>query len=134
MTQRLLVRLGSIFRFILKYAELSFRNVPDARYQAGMLRQLSFVSGDTTVVGSYHIVTMGQVYKSTILDALVGQIEKVRHGGIAIVHGVWNGAVPLKTKKLTSAFTFCLERLISSYTRKRRIQGFPAISWVLGCA
>lgn len=63
-----------------------------ARYQAGMLRQLSFVSGDTTVVGSYHIVSMGQVYKQTILDALVGQIEKVRHGGIAIVHDLSQAA------------------------------------------
>ncbi|KAG8986369.1 hypothetical protein FRB90_004055, partial [Tulasnella sp. 427] len=58
------------------------------RYQSAMLRQLSFVSGDATVVGSYHIVSMGQVYKQTILDALSGQIDKVRHGGIAIVHDV----------------------------------------------
>ncbi|KAG8911207.1 hypothetical protein FRC01_005845 [Tulasnella sp. 417] len=63
-----------------------------ARYQASMLRQLSFVSGDTTVVGSYHIVSMGQVYKQTILDALVGQMDKVRHGGIAIVHDLTQAA------------------------------------------
>ncbi|KAG8903847.1 hypothetical protein FRB99_002662 [Tulasnella sp. 403] len=77
------------------------------RYQAQMLRQLAFVSGDTTIVGAYHTVTMGQFYKQTVVDSLVGQLEKIRHGGIVVIHDVTQtsrGNASFKAFKLSRAY------------------------------
>lgn len=65
-----------------------------------MLRQLSFVNGESTVVGSYFVVQMGQYFKQVILDSLVGQLDRIRHGGIILVHGMLRHCCEL-AKELT---------------------------------
>ena len=58
-----------------------------ARYQASMLRSLKEVQADDAIVGFYQSNTLGAFYKQTLLDLQALHQEKLRHGGIVVVHG-----------------------------------------------
>ncbi len=103
-----------------------------------MLRQLSFVSGDTSVVGSYHTVSLGQFYKQSVVESLVNQMERVRHGGVALVHGqfcfswptssvVDEGLLNLDTSQVArGAASFKAFRLSPGYLAARKAGRFHA--------
>lgn len=59
-----------------------------ARYQAAMLRSLKEVQADDAVVGFYQSNSLGAFFKQSLLDMQAVHQEKLRHGGIVIVHGM----------------------------------------------
>lgn len=65
----------------------TFQLCTDAQYQRKMLSAMKDVKGAHNVVGYYHTVSLGQFFKQSVVDSLVGGLEKTRHGGVVIVHG-----------------------------------------------
>lgn len=59
-----------------------------ARYQASMLRSLKEVQADDSVIGFYQATTLGAFFNQTLIDTQAIHQEKLRHGGIVIVHGM----------------------------------------------
>ncbi|KAG8936520.1 hypothetical protein FRC03_002510 [Tulasnella sp. 419] len=59
-----------------------------SRYQASMLRALHEVQGDDNIVGFYQSTSMGAFYRQSLLDTQATHHEKLRHGGIVLVHDV----------------------------------------------
>lgn len=57
------------------------------RYQTSMLRALKEVRADDSVVGFYQSTTMGAFFNQTLVDTQAIHREKLRHGGIVVVHG-----------------------------------------------
>ena len=57
------------------------------RYQTAMLRALKEVRADDSVVGFYQSTTMGAFFSQTLVDTQAIHQEKLRHGGIVVVHG-----------------------------------------------
>ncbi|KIJ40168.1 hypothetical protein M422DRAFT_257000, partial [Sphaerobolus stellatus SS14] len=57
-----------------------------ARYQNAMLRSLKEVHGDDSVVGFYQCTTYGAFFTHTLVESLATQREKLRRGGVVIVH------------------------------------------------
>lgn len=58
------------------------------RYQASMLRSLKEVRADDSVVGFYQSTTMGAFFRQTMLDTQALHQDRLRHGGIIVVHDV----------------------------------------------
>ena len=52
-----------------------------------MLRSLKEVQADDSVVGFYQATTLGAFFNQTLLDTQAIHQDKLRHGGIVIVHG-----------------------------------------------
>jgi translation initiation factor 3 subunit H len=59
-----------------------------ARYQASLLRSLKDVQRDDNLVGFYQASSLGAHLSSALIDGLVSQRERLRHGGIVVVHGM----------------------------------------------
>lgn len=53
-----------------------------------MLRSLSEVGSADSVVGFYQCVKLGAFFKQSIVEAQAIHQEKLRHGGVVIVHGM----------------------------------------------
>ncbi|KAE9411035.1 hypothetical protein BT96DRAFT_961670 [Gymnopus androsaceus JB14] len=78
-----------------------------ARYQASMLRSLKEVQGDDNVVGFYQASTLGAFFSQNLIDLQALHHEKLRHGGIVVVHDVSQtarGNASFRAFRLTSAF------------------------------
>lgn len=58
-----------------------------ARYQTSMLRSLKEVQGDDNVVGFYQATALGAFFNQTLIDTQAIHQERLRHGGVVIVHG-----------------------------------------------
>lgn len=58
-----------------------------ARYQTSMLRSLKEVQADDSIIGFYQSNTLGAFFKQNLLELQAVHQEKLRHGGIVIVHG-----------------------------------------------
>jgi hypothetical protein len=80
--QKLLVRAVSGMAVKVRLTRLYL-----ARHQASMLRSLKEVQGDDSVVGFYQATTLGSFFNQTLVDTQAIHQEKLRHGGIVIVHG-----------------------------------------------
>jgi hypothetical protein len=52
-----------------------------------MLRSLKEVQADDGVVGFYQVTTLGAFFNQTLVDTQAIHQEKLRHGGVVIVHG-----------------------------------------------
>ena len=52
-----------------------------------MLRSLKEVQGDDSIVGFYQATTLGSFYNQSLVETQAIQQEKLRHGGIVVVHG-----------------------------------------------
>lgn len=52
-----------------------------------MLRSLKEVQGDDNVVGFYQATVLGAFFNQTLVDTQAIHQERLRHGGVAIVHG-----------------------------------------------
>ncbi|KIJ68366.1 hypothetical protein HYDPIDRAFT_106552 [Hydnomerulius pinastri MD-312] len=78
-----------------------------ARYQASMLRSLKEVQGDDNVVGLYQATTLGAFYNQSLVDTQAIHQDRLRHGGVVIVHDISQtarGNASFRAFKLTSAF------------------------------
>lgn len=73
-------------RWLLRVNESCTPILPD-RYQNAMLRALKEVRADDSVVGFYQSTTMGAFFSQTLVDTQAIHQEKLRHGGIVVVHG-----------------------------------------------
>lgn len=76
--------------FVRRFLQVEFLIVAElyaARYQAQMLRSLKEVNADDTIVGFYQTTSMGAFYQQSLVDQLVSHQDKLRHGGVAVVHG-----------------------------------------------
>ena len=52
-----------------------------------MLRSLKEVQADDSVVGFYQATTLGAFFHQTLVDAQAVHQDKLRHGGVVVVHG-----------------------------------------------
>lgn len=52
-----------------------------------MLRSLKEVQADDSVIGFYQATTLGAFFNQSLVDTQAVHQEKLRHGGIVIVHG-----------------------------------------------
>lgn len=57
------------------------------RYQAQMLRSLKEVGSVDSIVGFYQATRLGAFLKQPLVEAQAIHQEKLRHGGIVIIHG-----------------------------------------------
>lgn len=57
------------------------------RYQSQMLRSLSEVGSADGVVGFYQCVKLGAFFKQSLVETQAIHQDKLRHGGVVIVHG-----------------------------------------------
>ena len=53
-----------------------------------MLRSLKEVQADDSVVGFYQSNTLGAFYKQSLIDLQATHQERLRHGGVVVVHGM----------------------------------------------
>lgn len=58
-----------------------------ARYQSTMLRSMKEVRSDDSVVGFYQSTTLGAFFSQTLVESLAAQRDRLRRGGVVIVHG-----------------------------------------------
>ena len=59
-----------------------------------MLRSLKEVQADDSVIGFYQGMTLGSFFNQTLVDTQAIHQEKLRHGGIVIVHGALHSGPP----------------------------------------
>lgn len=84
-----------------------------ARFQAAMLRSLKEVQADDSVVGFYQAMTLGSFFNQTLVDTQAIHQEKLRHGGIVIVHDMSQtarGNASFQAFRLTKAFLDAYKR------------------------
>ncbi|KZS96137.1 hypothetical protein SISNIDRAFT_473518 [Sistotremastrum niveocremeum HHB9708] len=83
-------------------------NCDAARYQASMLRALKEVQVDDNVVGFYQTISLGAYLLPSIKDMQAVHQEKLRHGGVVVVHDVTQssrGIASFRAFRLTKNFT-----------------------------
>ena len=85
-----------------------------ARYQASMLRSLKEVQADDSVIGFYQGMTLGSFFNQSLVDTQAIHQEKLRHGGIVIVHGA---SAPAPERGVERALSFCHFRHLADRTR-----------------
>ncbi|GJJ08848.1 hypothetical protein Clacol_003068 [Clathrus columnatus] len=81
-----------------------------ARYQSAMLRSLKEVQSDDSIVGFYQSTTLGAFFSQTLVDSLAAQRDRLRRGGVVVVHARGNAA--FRAFRLTPSF-------IDAYKRKK---------------
>jgi translation initiation factor 3 subunit H len=79
-------------------------NVSTARHQGAMLRSLKEVQADDSVVGFYQATTLGAFFNQSLLETQAIHQEKLRHGGIVIVHGPYLGTSALNDAQTLQTF------------------------------
>lgn len=92
-----------------------------------MLRSLKEVQADDNVVGFYQAMALGSFFNQTLVETQAIHQEKLRHGGVVIVHGVL-----FTCSKPFEAHTFVTRRF-ADYTRECLFQGVPTDKGVSGC-
>ncbi|KAF8237781.1 hypothetical protein L208DRAFT_1388710 [Tricholoma matsutake] len=78
-----------------------------ARYQASMLRSLKEVQADDSVVGFYQATTLGAFLNQTLVDTQAIHQDKLRHGGVVVVHDLSStarGNASFRGYRLSKAF------------------------------
>ena len=65
------------------------------RYQSQMLRSLNEVGSTDIIVGFYQSAKLGAFFKQSLVEAQAMHQEKLRHGGVVIVHGVICAPTPM---------------------------------------
>ncbi|GBE78208.1 Eukaryotic translation initiation factor 3 subunit H [Sparassis crispa] len=84
-----------------------------ARYQAAMLRSLKEVQADDSVVGFYQAMALGSFFSQNLVETQAFHQDKLRHGGIVIVHDVTQtarGNASFRAFRLTKAFLDAYKR------------------------
>lgn len=78
-----------------------------------MLRSLKEVQADDSVVGFYQAMTLGSFFNQTLVETQAIHQEKLRHGGIVIVHDMSQtarGNASFRAFRLTKAFFDAFKR------------------------
>jgi len=78
-----------------------------ARYQASMLRSLREVHSDDSVVGFYQATSLGAFFNQTLVDTQAIHQDKLRHGGVIVIHDITQtarGNMTFRAFRLTAAF------------------------------
>ena len=88
-----------------------------ARYQASMLRSLKEVQADDSVIGFYQGMTLGSFFNQSLVDTQAIHQEKLRHGGIVIVHGASAPAPERGVERALSFLSFQTSRRPHEVTR-----------------
>lgn len=91
-----------------------------------MLRSLKEVQGDDNVVGFYQATALGAFFNQTLIDTQAIHQERLRHGGVVIVHGdlnlsCWTG------KEING-----VDRCFANSTRERVVPGVQTDVFVYG--
>jgi len=84
-----------------------------ARFQAAMLRSLKEVQADDSVVGFYQAMTLGSFFNQALVDTQAIHQERLRHGGVVIVHDMSQAArgnASFRAFRLTRAFLDAYKR------------------------
>ncbi|KAI0830680.1 hypothetical protein BC628DRAFT_1355112 [Trametes gibbosa] len=84
-----------------------------SRYQAAMLRSLKDVQADDSVIGFYQGMTLGSFFNQTLVETQAIHQERLRHGGIIIVHDISQtarGNASFRAFRLTRAFLDAYKR------------------------
>lgn len=61
--------------------------VSTARFQGSMLRSLKEVQSDDSVVGFYLATNTGAFFNTSLTDMQAIHQERLRQGGVVIIHG-----------------------------------------------
>ncbi|KAJ4486237.1 translation initiation factor 3 subunit 3 [Lentinula aciculospora] len=91
-----------------------------ARYQASMLRSLKEVQGDDSIVGFYQASTLGAFFNQNLIDLQAIHQDKLRHGGVVVVHDISQtarGNASFRAFRLTTAFLDAYKK--SSFSTSR---------------
>jgi translation initiation factor 3 subunit H len=67
-----------------------------------MLRSLKEVQADDSVAGFYQATTLGAFFNQTLVDTQAIHQDKLRHGGVVVVHGALLSSWP-EYRKFTCA-------------------------------
>ena len=78
-----------------------------------MLRSLKEVQADDSVIGFYQATMLGAFLNQTLVDTQAIHQDKLRHGGIVIVHGEH---IASKKSTLLTYLHMCLERPVANDT------------------
>ena len=89
-----------------------------------MLRSLKEVQADDSVIGFYQGMTLGSFFNQTLVDTQAIHQDRLRHGGVVIVHGAYN-SVP-RTCLCMFQRASCHNRHLADRTRERVFPGVPA--------
>ncbi|EMD42222.1 hypothetical protein CERSUDRAFT_110754 [Gelatoporia subvermispora B] len=84
-----------------------------ARYQAAMMRSLKEVQADDSIVGFYQAMTLGSFFNQTLIETQAIHQERLRHGGIVVVHDLSQtarGNAAFRAFRLTKAFFDAFKR------------------------
>lgn len=87
-----------------------------------MLRSLKEVHADDSVIGFYQGTTLGSFFNQTLVDTQAIHQERLRHGGIVIVHGV---SGPPNVFSTRAEMSIVVIRHLTNRTRKRVFPGVP---------
>ncbi|KZV77472.1 hypothetical protein PENSPDRAFT_2332 [Peniophora sp. CONT] len=93
-----------------------------ARYQASMLRSLKEVRLDDSIVGFYQATSMGAFYNQSLVDIQSNYQEKLRHGGVVLVHDI------AQTRRGSASFRAF--RLSKEFLNARKRTGFGTQSLI----
>lgn len=77
-----------------------------------MLRSLKEVQADDSVIGFYQATTLGAFLNQTLVDTQAIHQDKLRHGGIVIVHGEHN----IFSMSEKNYLHMCIERPVTDDT------------------
>jgi hypothetical protein len=92
-----------------------------------MLRSLKEVQADDSVIGFYQATTLGAFLNQTLVDTQAIHQDKLRHGGIVIVHGEY-AAGERSCRILIYPY-----RPVTNCTRECFVPGLPINTSILGC-
>jgi hypothetical protein len=90
-----------------------------------MLRSLKEVQADDSVVGFYQATMLGAFFNQTLVDTQAIHQDKLRHGGVVVVHGETPPYWLEKKKRLQFSYYNC-GRFDTDGTRKRFVPSVPA--------
>lgn len=92
-----------------------------------MLRQLKEVQADDSVVGLYQATSLGAFFNQSLVDTQAIYQERLRHGGIVVVHGQFTIFFPI-AEVMTIA-----NRSFANSAGKRVLPRFSLNPCLLGC-
>jgi hypothetical protein len=95
-----------------------------------MLRSLKEVQADDSVVGFYQATTLGAFFNQTLVETQAIHQEKLRHGGVVIVHGAY-AYLPLSYPRGSCRHNF--NRPLADSAGKRILPCFSADECILRC-
>jgi hypothetical protein len=95
-----------------------------------MLRSLKEVQADDSVIGFYQATTLGAFFNQTLVDTQAIHQDKLRHGGIVIVHG--EHAAGERNYGILILFVYP-RRPVTNCTRECLVPGLPINTSIFGC-